>query len=390
MADRAPGFRQHTAIAVEPGVRARIGPELERLGSRRPALVIDPRLLETELTKDVLPTFDPARVKTIEASEPTFESVARMAAGLAEVEADGVVAVGGGSALDTSKLARGLLAAGAGDLHDLPDELGSAALPLIALPTTAGTGAEVGAGALAYDERQDAKVLVRRPQFAADVALADAELTIGLPSDLTAFTGLDAFAQALMAFVSAGPDSVSGQLAQSSMAMIWRSLPRAVAEGGDLDARSAMMLGSVTSALAMYNAPPTYAGEHVFAEQLGPELGVAHGHAVAAFLPGTVEFNREVLAGRFSVLARILCVVPPDADEAQGSAAFSAALRSFVRCLGVPPLPAPADGGVERLAVEVERHDAFSLNPREIEREQAVAILNGAFDGSFNVIGDRE
>lgn len=385
MGDRSPGFQQLTALAVGPGVRRRVRLELERLGSTRPALLIDANVLATAVGNAVPEDVEYRAVITAQAGEPSVETVAHVAAKLKNAGADGLVATGGGSTLDTGKLARGLLAAGLSDPRALPEPLGSEVMPLIAVPTTAGTGAEVGAGAIVHDARVDSKILIRRPELAADVALADAELTLDLPSFLTAVTGLDAFAQALMAYVSAGPSSISGSTAIDSLRLIWKALPQAVADPLRLDARSSMMLGSVMSALAMYNAPPTYAGEHVFAEQLGPVLGVAHGHAVAAFLPGVVEFNCPALTDRFAEVSRALSLSPDGSSDERAASSLASKLRGFVKSLEVPPLPQQSNGDLAELVRRVERHEAFALNPRRFDPSDAVSILIGAFDGSFSI-----
>jgi alcohol dehydrogenase class IV len=384
--DRGSGFVQRTAIAVGLGSIERLPTEARRLGSVRPVVLIDAALAGGPIDARVRSVIPDAVVIPREGAEPSFDSVARDAALISDARADGVVAVGGGSTLDTAKLARGLLAARVADLAELPEILPAAPLPLVAVPTTAGTGAEIGAGAIVFDPRVDDKILIRRPELVADVAIADGDLTVTLPPTLTAWTGCDALGQAILAYVPAGWDSVSGQTALRAIRLIFDALPRAVENGLDREARRDQMLGSVLSALAMFNSPPTYAGEHVFAEPVGAALHVHHGFAVAAFLAGTVEFNVEVLADRFAEISLELGLAPHDTPPKEAAHAFADALRRWVVRLGIPSLRQLApEAEVSALAARCARHDGYSLNPRPIGISDAEAIVRGALSGSWRV-----
>lgn len=387
MPDRETGFVQRTRLIVEPGSIARVAEQAALLGMEKAVAIMDPALADSELTTAVVDLVGKERVLVRTGVEPTFDTVAAATAELAALGADGVIAVGGGSTIDTAKLARGLLAGGLTSLAELPDELEGVA-PLIACPTTAGTGAEVGAGAVVYSPLADDKILIRRQALAADVVVADANLTLGLPSHLTAFTGLDAFAQALMAYAPAGPDAISGQVGLRAMRLIWSSLPTAVADGSNAQARAEMMLGSVMSALAMFNAPPVYAGEHVFAEPVGAAVKCHHGHAVAAFLPATAEFNLEPFRPRYAEVARELGL-GRDGDSEQALAhTFPAALRKLVLSLGVPPLgEAMEDYDLDDLVRRCVANEAFALNPRVILEDDARQILRSGIDGTFQLAG---
>jgi len=387
MPDREPGFRQPTAVTVGSGTIERLPVALAHVGGTRPVVLIDANLMDGPVAERVLGRL-PAHVAIAAPSgEPTISSVRGVSAMIDPDEVDGVIAVGGGSTLDTAKLARGFVATGAGGLADIPDVIDPVPLPLIAIPTTAGTGAEVGAGAIILDDATGDKLLFRRSQLAADIALADGDLTLGLPAQLTAFTGLDAFAQALMAFLPAGEDSISGQTALTAMKLIRAHLERAVDAGDDRQARGKMMLGSVLSALAMYNAPPVYAGEHIFAEPVGAALGVPHGHAVATLLPGTIEFNLRAFSSQLACLARHFALADSASSDETASEALLMDVRGLVERLRIPPLP-ERDGApdLDALTLRCEHHEAYGLNPRPLTHADTTAILRGAFDGTFAVV----
>ncbi len=384
MADRAPGFLQRTVIAVGAGSISRLPDECVRLGLKRPAVLIDQPLLKTGSGARIKQLVAHAVVIPRTPGEPTFSSVAKTADDILAADVDGVIAVGGGSTIDSGKIARGLLAADVRSPLEIPDQLPAEPLPLITVPTTAGTGAEIGSGAIVYDPDADDKVLVRRQEFAAAVAIADGDLTLSLPPQLTAYTGCDALAQAILAYVPAGWDSISGQTALRAIGLIYRNLPVAVASGADRATRANMMLGSVLSALAMYNAPPTYAGEHVFAEPIGPALGVHHGHAVAAFLAGTAEFNVEVLAPQYAEIAREIGIADQATSNGDASQGLVAALRQLVVELGIPALSTVVDEyPIEALVERCSRHESYAFNPRQIRPEDAAVILVGAYNGTF-------
>lgn len=386
MPDGDPGFAQRTVVVLGSGSIARLPGECRRLEMRRPAILIDPGLVAGPVAQRIGALLPDAPVIANQPGEPTFDSVAAAARSLEAAQVDGVVAVGGGSTIDTAKVARGLIAARVDSPKDLPEEIPQLVMPLIAVPTTAGTGAELGADAVVTDPDVADKVIIGRAALAADVAIADGDLTLSLPPSLTAYTGCDALAQAIFAYVPAGWDSVAGQLALRAMRIIFDALPRAVADGSDRDARRDLMLGSVLSAMAMFNAPPTYVGEHDLVELLGVALGVHHGHLVAALLPGVAEFNVEILEEPYAEIARELGFVEESASTRRAAAALVEALRRLVEDVGIPPLRAVVTVfPVDELVRRCERRGRLAQNPRPMRRQDAVAILAGAYDGSFRV-----
>jgi alcohol dehydrogenase class IV len=317
--------------------------------------------------------------------EPSVQSILDAVAELRSAGADGIIAVGGGSSLDAGKVARALIAADTSRWQDLPAQI-PAGLPLITVPTTAGTGAEAGAGALLFDPERNDKVLVRRLGMAAELAIADGDLTLELPAKLTAYTGLDALAQAILAYVPATGDSISGQVALRAIRLIFSALPRAVTNRADRAVRAEMMQGSVLSALAMFNAPPTYAAEHTFAEAIGPAAGVNHGHAVAAFLVPVAEYNLEPLAARYAEIAIELGLAREGTSVFVAANAFVNGLETLVTSLGVEPLCQTAKSWRrDELAERCRRHDGFAVNPRPIDDRAVLRMLDCAYSGTLRL-----
>lgn len=381
MPDRFPGFLQQTAIHASPGAISDLPDRTKALGMRAPAVVIDQRLVPTRVGETVRQVLPSAAIVTHPTSEPSGDSILGVVNELRALNTDGIIAVGGGSSLDTGKVARALLAADAEQWQDLPEVI-EGGVPLITVPTTAGTGAEVGSGALMYDVEADDKVLVRRRGMAAELALADSDLTLGLPSRLTAYTGLDALAQAILAYVPATGDSISGQIALRAIELIFANLPEAVHNGDDRHARARMMQGSIMSAIAMFNAPPTYAAEHTFAEAIGPATGIPHGHAVAAFLVPVAAYNVEPLADRYAEMAFELGLARSGAPISSAADSFVRGLEELVSGLAVEPLEQVATAwDIEDLSSRCRRHGGFAANPRPIDNEAIRGVLESAYSG---------
>jgi alcohol dehydrogenase class IV len=381
MSDRDPGFQQRTAVALGAGVVERLPRECARLGAQRPVVLIDAALADGPISARVKALLPDAPLVTPSPGEPSYRSVDDCTTAVLHNNVDGVVAVGGGSTIDTAKLLRGVHASDR-PVPELPERFERKLMPLIAIPTTAGTGAELGAGAVVTDSSTGTKTLVRRQELAADVALADGDMTLSLPSNLTAYTGCDAFAQAFLAFVPAGEHSISGQLALEAMRTIHRTLPCVVERGDDRELRATMMRGSVLGAMAMFNAPPEYGAEHLFAEAVGGRLRVHHGHLVAAYLPATAELNQTALAPEFAAVARALGIADDSADDTEAVDTLIAALQTFVARVGVQPLRAAAsEYPLDELVDLCLKSDAAPLNPVPLDRANVANVLRSGYRG---------
>ena len=258
---------------------------------------------------------------------------------------DVVVALGGGSVIDAAKAIAALLT-NPGELLDYLEVVGrgrplaARAAPLVAIPTTAGTGAEVTRNAVLMVEEEGVKVSLRSPLMLPAVALVDPELTYSLPPAITASTGLDALTQCIEPFVTPQASPLTDALAREGMARAAGALARAVRDGGDVDARRDMALASLCGGLALANAK--LGAVHGFAAPLGGMFPVPHGVACARLLPLVVEANVRALRerdasspalARYDEVARILTGRP--AARAEDGAAW---LRALGAELEIPPL----------------------------------------------------
>jgi alcohol dehydrogenase class IV len=248
--------------------------------------------------------------------EPTVDSVH---AGMKSAHGcNMIIGLGGGSAIDTGK-AIAALATNPGDLFDYLEVIGkgkplvNAPLPYIAIPTTAGTGAEVTRNAVIESTEQSVKVSLRSPLMLPRVALVDPELTYNLPPEVTASSGLDALTQLIEPFVSVKANPLTNAICRAGMAHAARSLRRAYDNGADKEAREGMSLASLFGGLALANAG--LGAAHGFAGPLGGMLHAPHGALCARFLPLVMEANIKALQlrqpehaalARYTEIARIL------------------------------------------------------------------------------------
>lgn len=294
---RIPAFVLQTPTPIEFGwgVAATVGARAVALGMRHALIVTDRGLADSPAARQVAHALAEAGVAvswfTAVILDPTSASITAAVAAYRAAGADGLIALGGGSAIDTAK-ALGVLALAGGD--DITPFFfgGTQAIPgtppLICLPTTAGTGAEVTFVSVVTDGMQ--KKILRDPRIAPTLALVDPALTLTMPPHLTATTGLDALAHALEALTSRMASPPSDALALDALTRIRRWLPQAVANGDDATAREQMALAATLAGLAFVNGR-VHLG-HAVGHAIGTHYKLAHGFACAVCLPGIITFLR--------------------------------------------------------------------------------------------------
>ena len=233
--------------------------------------------------------------------EPTTGRIATLAQQARELECDFVVAFGGGSVIDAGKAIAALLT-NPRDLMDYLEVIGKGEpltedpAPCIAIPTTAGTGAEVTRNAVLISTEHQVKVSMRHPKMLPTVALVDPELTLSMPPEVTASTGLDAFIQLLEAFVSIKSNPLTDGLCREGLKKVARALPRAYTKGNDLAAREDMAMASLFGGLALANAG--LGAIHGFAGPLGGMFNAPHGLVCATLLPAVFATNIQAMEER--------------------------------------------------------------------------------------------
>jgi alcohol dehydrogenase class IV len=237
--------------------------------------------------------------------EPSAETVRRATALGSEHRVDGVVGLGGGSPMDVAKLVA-LLVATPQPLEGLygVDRAQGVRLPLVLIPTTAGTGSEATRVSVITSDAHD-KAPILAPQLVCDTVILDAELTLGLPPKVTAATGVDAMVHAIESYTSGvRKNPVSDRLALQALALLFDNIRRAVTHGGDIDARSSMLTGSMLAGLAFANA--SVGAVHAIAYPLGPQFHVSHGGSNAVVLVPVMRFNMPEATTLYAQIARVV------------------------------------------------------------------------------------
>jgi alcohol dehydrogenase class IV len=319
--------------------------------------------------------------------EPTVTFAADAAAFARRTSVDVVVAVGGGSALDAGK-AIAALATNAGDVFDYLEvvgrglALGTAPLPFVAIPTTAGTGSEVTKNAvLAVPERR-VKVSLRSPLMLPRAAIIDPELTRTLPPAATAFTGLDALTQNIEPFLSQRSAPLTDALCREGIGRVARSLRRAWTDGEDLDAREDMAVASLCGGLALANAG--LGAVHGLAGPIGGMFNAPHGAVCAALLPRVLRVNLAALDARapghrarlrVGAVARLLTGI--DGATADDGVDW---LAEIVHSLGVPTLAAWGVTAADLPAIieQAARSSSMAANPVTLTPDELAGALTAS------------
>jgi alcohol dehydrogenase class IV len=378
-------FNTTGRIRFEPGGASRLDAILgDRLG-RRILLVTDRGLVGLGLVAPVVERLAAAaEVVVFDRVEADPSRATLLAAVEAGRGATGVVGFGGGSPMDVAKLAALLL--GSGEDLDAAWGVGAAKgprLPLVCVPTTAGTGSEVTPVAIVTVEDGE-KRGVSSPEILPDLAVLDPDLTLGLPAAITAATGVDAMVHAIEAYTSRSPNAnpVSRALAIEALKLLGANIEKAVGDGGNRAARSAMMIGAMLAGQAFANAP--VAAVHALAYPIGGLFHVPHGLSNALVLPHVLRFNAPEAAVEYAVLApRVFPDIEPAGEAQTVATTFAERLADLSARLGLPQRLREVGVGREdlpRCAAEAMKQTRLLVNnPRPLGEADARAIYEAAW-----------
>lgn len=374
-------FDLKTKIVFGESVETALPAALSALDVGRVLLVSDPGLEKIGLVAQIRTALNQAGVVSSVFTQVTSNpTTAEVAEGLALAKAEkvaGLVALGGGSPIDVAK-GIALLLANGGAYQDY--QWGGKAItqrsqPLVAIPTTAGTGSEVSKVAVISDPDNPFKKGVLSPLMFPHVAIADPALTRGLPPGLTAATGMDAFIHALEAFVGLRANSFSDLFALATIRTAKQYLPRAVANGEDMEAREKMMLAALWGGIAMDQAGLGLV--HALSGPLSSFGHLHHGTANALILPYVLRHNTPAISpDRLQTLQKLF-----DLEDAKDSDGLFIAMKGFVENLGLPVSLAEIGLSLDiktrhALAAETMRMVLLQNNPRPTTESDCLALLN--------------
>lgn len=367
-----------TAIRFGAGRISEIADACAAAGIKRPLLITDRGLADMAITTKTLDLLDAAGLgRAIFADVDPNPNEKNAEAGVAAFRAgghDGVIAFGGGSGLDLGKL----VAFWAGqtrplwDFEDVDDWWtradADAIAPIVAVPTTAGTGSEVGRASVITNSVSQEKKIIFHPKFLPTVVICDPELTVGMPKFITAGTGLDAFAHCVEAFSSPHYHPMSQGMALEGMRLVKEYLPRAYADGTDIEARAQMMSAAAMGATAFQKG---LGAIHALSHPIGAIYHTHHGTTNAVCMPAVLQFNRPAIAEVFASAANYLGI-------AGGFDGFCAYVDDLNASLGIPKTLTElgvTDPDVDRIVAGALADPSTGGNPVEMTKENTTKLL---------------
>lgn len=378
-----------TAVRFGPGRIADLPAACRELGMNRPLIVTDPGLAALPLPGRVAGILEKAGLKVA-----TYAGVQGNPRG-ADVDGgvqafrlgdhDGVVALGGGSALDVGK-AVALMVGQERPLWDFEDVGDNytrvdvdGMVPCVAVPTTSGTGSEVGRSSVIVQEDggEHRKVIIFHPRMMPGRVIADPELSVGLPANLTAWTGIDALSHNLEAYCARGYHPQADGIAVEGIRLVFQSLQAAVADGHDIAARSDMMAASLMGATAFQKG---LGAMHAVSHPVGARFDTHHGLTNAVVMPYVLQLNRSVVQGRLERLAAWL-------DLPGGYGAFFEAVLALREATRIPATLGELGVGLEHvdaLAPLVVMDPTAGTNPVPLDEAVAAELLRRAITGDLS------
>lgn len=378
-------------LLVSGGAVRQLAEVLERFGLSRPLVVSDPVMVSTGLIQRALEPLTAAGmapgVFSDTVSDPTDTVIEAGVNVFRQSDYDCLVGFGGGSPIDTAK-GIAILAAGGGKMSDYkaPVAADKGAVPIIAVPTTAGTGSECTRFTVVTDTAHDEKMLIAGFGALPLAAIVDYELTYSVPPRTTADTGIDSFTHALEAFVSKRANPFSDALALSAMELIGRHIRTAYAEPRNAVAREGMMLGATQAGLAFSNS--SVALVHGMSRPIGAHFHVPHGLSNAMLLPAVTRYSIAGAEGRYAAAARRVGFAAAGDADAVAAAKLITGLQAWNKELSVPT---PADYGIReadwngKMALMAEQALASGSpanNPLVPDAGQIMALYREAWTGA--------
>jgi len=391
-----PGYYEFCNSAkIVSGTKAieHIGYELASLGASRPLVLTNKQLRDLKVATVVLDALEDTEAEVVavyddvpvDSSVAVVNDVARM---YRETGADAIVAVGGGSVLDTAKGATIVLTHGAEDLMEYRGAeslMGRRAVAFIAIPTTAGTGSEVTSAAVIKDTERHVKMGFTSLSLLPDVAILDPRMTVGLPPRLTASTAMDALTHAVESFSCVQANPLSDCYARAAIDLIREYLPTVMAHPKDRGARLALANAALLAGAAFSNAMVGIV--HAMGHATGGVAEVPHGDAMAILLPHGMTYNLDAAGDRYGELlmnlagAEVYASTPRDERPAAAIEAVRSMMRTLHEQAGLPLTLGEAGvlpEHISEIATAALNDGAMSMNPKQPTYEELTAILKDA------------
>jgi alcohol dehydrogenase len=376
-----------TRVLFGPGRIAELADACRQAGIARPLLVTDAGLAESDIARRAVEVAERAGLAVALFSDvkgnPTGGNVEAGVAAYRRHEADGVIAFGGGSGLDVGKLVA-FMAGQTRPLWDFEDvgdwwtrADASRIAPVVAVPTTAGTGSEVGRAAVATNEETHEKKIIFHPKMLSAIVISDPELTVGLPPKLTAWTGFDALAHCIEAYAAPGFHPIADGIALEGARLVKTYLPRAVRNGADLEARANMLAAASMGAAAFQKG---LGAIHSMSHPVGALYDTHHGHTNGVVMPYVLLANRPAVEERFSRLAAMLDIPGGFDGLLDWTLAFRKEL-GVVHTLGELGVD---EERIDELAEKAERDPSTGGNPLPFKAADFARLFRAAIRGDLD------
>jgi alcohol dehydrogenase len=369
-----------TTVRFGAGRIAELADAVRAAGMQRPLFVTDPVLAKLPMTEKAITLLPSAQMFSAIKPNPVEQNVTDGVAAFKRGNHDGVVAFGGGSALDVGKLIAFMTGQSRPiwDFEDVGDwwtRADSAVIaPIVALPTTAGTGSEVGRAAVVTDEKTHTKKIIFHPLMMPKITICDPELTVGMPPIITAGTGMDAFAHCLEAYCGPFYHPMADGIAVEGIRLVKENLATAVKDGGNINARANMMAAAAMGATSFQKA---LGGIHALSHPVGSLYDTHHGLTNGVFMPYVLVFNRKAIEERIKRLAAYIGLRP----SFRGFLDFVVTLREEI---GVPHTLAGLkvdDAKVDTIVAMAPKDPTAGGNPVPLDKRAARTMFMRALEG---------
>ena len=376
-------FTLPTKIVYGPGCIVSLIDELQLNNGNKPVIITDKGVKNAGILDKITSLLEQNNISctVYDGVEPNPKDVnveegAKIAR---EFGADSIIAVGGGSPIDCAKSVGVLLAHDGDKIKKYEGKTAATKhLPLlITIPTTSGTGSELTFSSVITDTENNYKMTVKSQYTAAKVAICDPELTLSLPAHITASTGMDALTHAIEAYTAACAEPISDAAALYATELIYNNLVRAFNDGSNLEARSAMLLGSMLAGIAFSHSD--VASVHCIAESLGGVYDLPHGVCNAVFLPHVMEYNMDYCLERYARIAKAMGL--NFENEKEGAKKAVEAVKKLALDVKLPlfsSLNVNTDD-FEKLAEMSVKNISTESNPRPMTKEDYLKVIENAY-----------
>lgn len=375
-----------TKIRYGTGIIRVLGEELTNLNARKAMVITDGGLVKSGLMHQIENIIKKEKIEFIVYDEieanPKDYNVEDCAQEAIKESVDIIVAFGGGSSIDAAK-AVAVLARQGGKVRDYQGEgkIKDNCLPLIAIPTTAGTGSEVTLSSVITDTKERFKFTIKDTAIAAKTAIVDPELTITVPPIITASTGIDALTHAIEGYTANCTEPIAEAAGIYAVEFISHNIVESVKNGNNIEARDKMMMGSLLAGLSFSHAD--VASVHCMAEALGSMYDAPHGMCNAILLPYVMEYNLPCVEYKYARIARAMGInMKNDYEAASRGIDYIKDISKKIGLPGIKSLNVKPDN-FERLAEMSIKNSSNDSNPRKMTKEIYMQLFQKAYDSDF-------